>query len=125
MHFAQREMARCLIAALCLAMVSGCATAPSHDCWDYRRQKLEELSAISDSLRIIPGDLLHISFPNPDGCSICLGEPTRVRADGTISLLFNVSIVARDKTPPELAEEIRQRYTNCFNNLTVVVRLVL
>lgn len=125
MAFVRRQMVCYLILALCLTMLSGCATNPQFDCWDYRQQKLAEFRAISDSIKIIPGDRLSISFPSPDGSGICHRALTPVSADGSISLPFNVRIIARDKTPPEVAEEIRQSYTNCFNNLTVVVRLVL
>ena len=113
-----------LILALCLTMLSGCVTKPQFDCWDYRQQKLAELRSTSDSLKIIPGDRLSISFPNLDGTNVCLRPLTPVSADGSISLPFDVRIVARDKTTLEVAEEIRKIYVNCFNNLTVVVRLV-
>jgi protein involved in polysaccharide export with SLBB domain len=74
-------------------------------------------------LRIRPGDSLIVTFSDLPPPAILIPVEERVKEDGTILLLQNLTFVALGKTRAELEKEIHDRYVpKYYTTLTVSVR---
>jgi polysaccharide export outer membrane protein len=72
----------------------------------------------TDVIRV--GEMLHIVFSDTPTAIPTVDD--KVRDDGNITLMYNERFHAADKTPQDLAEEIRKRYVpNYFAQLTASV----
>ena len=72
-----------------------------------------EILRVNDSIKVIFSDLPFVQPPFEE----------RVKEDGTITLLQNMTFVAAGKTRGNLEKEIRTRYVpNFFKNLTVTIQ---
>jgi protein involved in polysaccharide export with SLBB domain len=77
----------------------------------------------SPDLRIRPGDSLVVTFSDLPPPQLVIPYEERVKEDGSILLLQNLTFIAAGKTRAELEKEIHDRYVpQYYKTLTVSVR---
>lgn len=98
-------------------LMAGCGTLPQSD--DGVKPGPDSGTNISDKFQI--GDPVTVTFFDTPTAIQPMDE--RIKSDGTITLLYNKSFVAADKSRSELEKEIRDAYVPAyFQFLTVSVK---
>lgn len=111
------ERPRCVVVMVCaFIFIFSCAPVVKNPAPISRDQRPYS----TDEYRIQIGDVLDVKFYyNPE-----LNDSVTVRPDGRISLQLAPEVMAAGQTPPDLANQLRERYRSELRNpqVTVIVR---